>query len=182
MPSLKDFIEALQAGWFVALTVFVGSSIILAGDYWSLPYLNEIPGWLITSAVVAEVFSFSVLVANIAYIPVKCWQWLRQRKARKDLKAKILSLIEQAPSDEFSMLLYLVKSGRQAFNAKLDDRRLSPLVSKGLIIKLPGSHSILEWPYIVRQEAWDIMLGHRDKIDMEMPPDGYDPFHWTARW
>ena len=21
----------------------------------------------------------------------------------------------------------------------------------------------------------------RDKISMEMPPDGYDPFHWTAR-
>lgn len=180
MPSLKDFIEALQAGWFVALTIFVGSSIILAGDYWSLPHLNESPGWLLTSAVVAGAFSFSVLVANIAYIPVKLWQWLRRRKALKNIKNEISLLINQMPDQEFSILIYLVKSGRQAFNAEFNDRRLSPLVSKGIIIKLPGSHSVLEWPYIVRQEAWDILLGYRDKIEMEMPPNNYDPFHWRG--
>lgn len=177
MPSLKDFIEALQAGWFVALTIFVGSSIILAGDYWSLPYLDESPGWLLTSAVVAEVFSFSVLVANIAYIPIRAWQRLMRRRAQRDLKDEIKSLIDQAPEQEFYILMYLVKSGRQAFNAEFNDRRLSPLVSKGIVIKLPGSHSVLEWPYIVRQEAWDILLSYKDTIEMEMPP--FDPFHWS---
>jgi hypothetical protein len=180
MPSLKDFIDALQAGWFVALTIFVGSSIILAGDYWNIQYLNESPGWLITSAVVAGVFSFSVLIANIAYIPVKIWQWFKKRSAKKNFNKEIYSMIERAPREELFILFYLAKSGRRAFNAEFNDRRISPLVSKGIIIRMPGAHSVLEWPYVVRQEAWDILLEHRDEVQIEMPPDGHDPFNWRS--
>lgn len=178
MPSLKDFIEALQAGWFVALTILVGSLIIISGDYLGIDYLDRSPGWLITTSVVAGVFSFSVIIANIAYIPVRVWRFFKEKRFSKKLKEETLEMIENAPDQEYAILVYLAKSGRQAFNAEFTDRRLSPLVSKGLIRKLGGTHSSLEWPYMVRQEAWDIMQERKDRIIMEMPPREIDPFHW----
>jgi len=64
MPSLKDFIAALQAGWLPAVTALVGSLRVLAGDQYNLPYLDNAPKWLTTTAAYTGVFAFSILLAN----------------------------------------------------------------------------------------------------------------------
>lgn len=104
MPSLKDFVSALQAGWFPALAALVGCSIIIAGDIYKLPYLSATPDFVLTSAVVASVFSFSILVANVAYIPVayipvKVWVLLKKRKAQKARRERLIRNVEEAPED-----------------------------------------------------------------------------------
>ncbi|MDV7269286.1 hypothetical protein RYZ20_00050 [Thioclava sp. A2] len=91
--------------------------------------------------------------------------------------------VESAPDSEKAILAYLVTSGRKAFAAEFNDQRLSPLVSKGFLVKLGGTNSVLAWPYIVRQEVWDYLIENQDSYRIEFPDDAKDPFHWgNAGW
>lgn len=178
MPSLKEFVAALQAGWFPALAAFVGCSIIVLGDYFKVPYLDSSPSFLLVASVSVGVFSFSVLVANIAYVPIIVWKAIQNREKKKRLRKHFADEIEAAPNDEKAILAYLVTSGRNAFSAKYNDPRLSPLVSKGFLIKMGGTNSVLEWPYIVRREVWDYLLENQEHYRAKLPESGHDPFHW----
>ena len=178
MPSLKEFVDALQAGWFPALAAFVGCSIIVAGDYFQLPYLDATPDLILTVAVVIGVFSFSILVANIVYLPMIFWKKFQRHKHRKEIRKKLVQAVETAPDEEKAILAYLVSSGRKAFTAEFDHKKLSPLVSKGIIMKLGGTNSELEWPYMVRQDVWDYLLENRESYSIEIPDNAPDPFHW----
>lgn len=182
MPSLNDFIAALKAGWFPALAAFVGCAVVLTGDQYSVPYLSGLPDWVYSTIALIGVFSISVLIANIAYIPIRIWNWYRANRSRKKYRAKIQKAVGELPSEEIGILAYLVTTGKRAFNAEYDDKRLSPLVSRGMIIALPGSHSILAWPYIVQEDVWDYLLENKESltIDVSQLPD--DPFHWQNRW
>jgi len=181
MPSLKDFVSALQAGWFPALASLVGCSIIVLGDFFGVRYLNSSPEFLITAAVIVGIFSFSILVANIAYLPVVVWRVIRKRQAREAFKVIISQEIETAPYDERALLAYLVTSGRKAFVASFNDARLAPLVSKGFLLRLGGTHSVLEWPYVVREEVWDYLVEHREYYHADIQDNAPDPFNWRSR-
>lgn len=178
MPSLKDFVAALQVGWFPALAAFVGCSIIVAGDYFKFPYLESSPDLLLTMAVVIGVFSFSILVANVVYLPIAIWNFFQRLKSRRKLREQLIREVEAAPDSEKVILSYLVTSGRKAFAAELNDKRLSPLVSKGFLVKLGGTNSVLEWPYIVRQEVWEYLIENQDSYRLDIPDNAEDPFHW----
>ncbi len=182
MPSLKDFVASLQAGWFPALAALVGCSIIVLGDHFSVPYLDQSPKYLLTIAVVVGVFAFSVLVANIAYLPVRVWKILYRRRTDRKFRAHMAREIQSAPAAELAILAYLVTSGRKAFAAEFNNPKLTPLVSKGLIIRMSGTHSILEWPYIVRQEVWDYLVDHSDQFHIDIPEGAGDPFNWRGGW
>lgn len=182
MPNLKEFVAALQAGWFPAFVALVGCTLIIGGDYLEIPYLNNTPEFLITISVVIGVFSFSIIVANIVYIPVLIWRKYQRYRAKKELKAKIADEIKTAPQPEIIILAYLATSGRKAFAAEFNDRRLAPLVSKGLIVKMGGTNSILEWPYMVRDEVWDYLMENKEAFRIELPEDGHDPFNWRSGW
>ena len=165
------------------MAAFVGCSIIVAGDCFNLPDLETSPDLLLTIAVVIGVFSFSILVANIAYLPITIWKAFQRCKSRKELRKKLVREVESAPDSEKAILAYLVTSGRKAFAAEFNDQRLSPLVSKGFLVKLGGTNSVLAWPYIVRQEVWDYLIENQDSYRIEFPDDAKDPFHWgNAGW
>ncbi|SFU79128.1 hypothetical protein SAMN04488527_1172 [Aliiroseovarius crassostreae] len=86
--------------------------------------------------------------------------------------------VEAAPNSEKAILAYLVTSGRKAFASEFNDQKLSPLVSKGLLVKLGGTNSVLAWPYIVRQEVWDYLIENQESYRIDIPDDAHDPFHW----
>ncbi|MDE9451349.1 hypothetical protein J3R80_12810 [Aliiroseovarius sp. Z3] len=176
MPSLKDFVAALQAGWFPALAAFIGCAIVLLGDYFRWPYLDGSPAYLLTIAVYVGVFSFSVLTANLAYMPVLIWNIYSDRRAKERFFKRIEKEIEEAPSAERELLSYLVSSGRRAFTSEFDDKRLVPLVSKGLIIRQGGQHSVLDWPFVVRQEVWDYLTEHKERFEISDLTNVEDPF------
>ncbi len=178
MPTLKDFVAALQAGWFPALASTVGCSIIVAGDYYDLPYLGSTPDWVVSIAVVVGVFSISVLIANIAYLPVVVWVAIKRRIEAKKFRKVVTTEVENASQEEKRVLAYLVTAGRKAFQAEINNPMLAPLVSKGFLIKLPGTHSMLAWPYIVQDDVWKHLVANQDRYRAKLPPKGHDPFHW----
>jgi len=180
MPNLKDFMEALQAGWFPAFAALIGCSIVVAGDWYSIPYLSNAPEWLTTTAAYVGVFALSVLLANIAYFPVRIWQSIKRKQARAEFSDAIQKEIANAPPQEIAILAYLVTSGRKAFAAEFNERRLAPLVSKGIIVKLGGTHSILEWPYMVQDAAWNCLLENKDHLIVPNIEGIGDPFHWRG--
>ena len=182
MPNLKDFIAALQIGWFPALVALVGCSIVVAGDWFQLPYLSTAPEWLVTTAVTIGVFAFSILAANLAYAPVWIFRNYRRKKFHNKIKEKMLQEISTAPPEEIAILAYLVTMGRKAFCAEYTDRRLAPLVSKGIIRKLGGTHSTLEWPYIVNEDAWQFLLQNREQLYLQDASTMLDIFHYRSGW
>ena len=178
MPSLKDFVDALRSHWFTAVVALVGCAMIIAGDYFQVPYLNSSPGFLLTTAVVIGVFSLSILVANLVYLPVAIWKALRRLRNKRKFRIYLAQEIESAPDIEKYVLAYLITSGRRAFNATIDNKTLSPLVSKGLILRLSGQHSALEWPYMVRIEVWEYLLEYKEQFRIELAKVEGDPFDW----
>jgi len=178
VPNLKDYVEALQAGWFPALASLVGCSIIVAGDWFKVPYLSANPEWLINVAVYVGVFSFAVLVANLVYLPLKLWRALKRRRERKLAQEAVNRRIEQAPDEEKGVLAYLVTTNRQAFTAKLGNPQLAPMVSKGLIVVQPGQHSRLEWPHVVPDVVWDILIENREAFELTGANEMPYPFDW----
>lgn len=183
MPSLKDFLEALQAGWFPALAALIGCSIVVAGDWFSIPYLGDAPDWLTVTAAYVGVFALSILLANIVYLPVRIWRKMKARQAREKFRSMIREEVQNAPPQEIAVLAYLITSGRKAFAAEFNDRRLAPLVSKGIIIKLGGTHSMLEWPYMVQEDVWEFLNENKDQLIVPNVEEVGDPFNWrTSGW
>ena len=91
--------------------------------------------------------------------------------------------IQNAPPQEIEILAYLITSGQKAFAAAFDDRRLAPLVSKGIIIKLSGAHNIMEWPCMVQEDAWEFLNENKDKFIFPNIENIGDPFNWrTGIW
>lgn len=164
MPSIKDFVAALQAGWFPALVALMGCSIVIAGDHFKLPYLSATPQWLLTTGVIVGVFSFSIISANIVYAPVYVWKKIKKNRRKVAFKQKIEKEFSFLPEEEIAILAYLVTTGRKAFSATFDDNRLVPLVAKGFIIRLAGVNSILDWPYIVQADVWDFLMANREQL------------------
>ncbi len=181
MPTLKEFVEALQAGWFPALAALVGCAIVVLGDWYSFPYISESPDWLLTTVVVVGVFSFSILVANAAYLPVLLWNANTRARDRAKFRQMVRQEVENAPPEERAILAYLVTSGRRAFAAEFDDRRLAPLVSKGILRKLGGTNSVLQWPYVVQDDVWEYLQEHRDQYIFKDASTVGDPFDWRTR-
>jgi len=178
MPNLKDFVDALQAGWFPALAALIGCFIVIVGDWYSIPYLGDAPEWLTTTAAYVGVFALSVLIANVFYLPVRIWKNFKAHKANAKYAEAIRSEIQNAPPQEIAILAYLITSGRKAFAAEFNDRRLAPLVSKGIIVKLGGTHSVLEWPYMVQDAAWEFLLENKEQLIVPNIDEMGDPFNW----
>lgn len=177
MPTLKEFVDALQAGWFPALAALIGCSIVVAGDWYSLPYIHGSPSYFITTAVVVGVFSFSILAANAAYLPVVLCKMLRAAQKRKAFRQTLQKELANSPPEERAILAYLITSGRRAFVARFDHRGLAPLVAKGILHKQGGVHSVLEWPYVVQNDVWEFLQAHRDEYPFKDAWAIGDPFH-----
>ncbi|MEQ8558800.1 MAG: super-infection exclusion protein B [Henriciella sp.] len=182
MPSLKDFVSALQAGWFPALAALVGCAIIIAGDYYQLPYLSDTPDFVLSVIVIVAVFSASILIANFVYLPIEVFKTIKRSRLREKYKKQLIEEIQNASDTEKAILAYLISSNRKAFTAEFNDRRLAPLVSKGLIIKLGGTHTTLDWPYLVQDDVWAYLKENVHLFQMDVS-ELSDPFDWrTGLW
>ena len=102
--ELRDFLEALQAGWFPALAALIGCSIVVAGDWFSIPYLGEAPDWLTVTAAYVGVFSLSILLANIVYLPVRIWRKMKARQAQEKFRSMVREEVQNAPPQEIAVL------------------------------------------------------------------------------
>ena len=183
MPTIKEFVEALQAGWYPALVALLGCSILVAGNWYAVPYLANAPDWLTTTGVVVGVFAFSILIAKIFSLPMELVKWFRRRQARRDWRLKIEQLVQDASEPERSVLAYLITTGRQAFAAKVDNRRLVPLVAKGFILRLSGQHDLLAWPFLVQEDVWQHLRANKEMFVFEDADIILDPFYWrNEQW
>ena len=174
MPSLKDFIAALQATWSAALVALIGCSIVVAGNWYKVPFFTDAPTSLTTTAAIVGSFAFSILAVNLVYsasLAYRGWWTGRVRKGQ------IREAVESCPDGEKEILAYLVTSGRQAFAAKWNDRRLIPLVTKGIVQRLDGNNDLLAWPFLVRKDVWSYLQENRHNFVCEDADIVPDPFH-----
>ncbi len=164
MPSIKDFIHALEAGWFTASISLIGCCIVIFGDYYAVPYLSSTPVWFLNLAVIVGVFSFAIIMANFLYFPIFIFKAVRKRFAKAKAVRRAYQEVEAATPDEKEVLRYLIATGQRAFVANYGNSRLITLVAKGLIQVAPGQHSIMEFPHVVQPYVWAYLEKNRDEI------------------
>lgn len=154
MPNLKDFLEAMSASWPVALAILMGSSAVLVGERVELSYLTTLPDFIFGIAFLLAAFSASVLAVTFIRSVVAQFDALRVHQRRKQQIEKHVSGLADLPNPERDVLTYVAACRTQVFLAPQAHVRLEPLVAKGYVQILPGTHSILEWPHKVPDHIW----------------------------
>jgi hypothetical protein len=167
MPSLKDFIEAMNASWPVALTVLAACCGLLISDALGLSYLAGLPLWVLSTTFIIAVFAAAVVVVRILQGLISAVTApLRNRRWNAAVQAHLKRMAE-LPPEEGAILAWAVANKRQVFIANLNEPLLAPLVAKGFIERVSGHHSILEWPYRIPDHIWDELMRQWKKDPFE---------------
>jgi hypothetical protein len=175
MPSLKDFMEAMQSSWPVALAITIAASALIAADSNELEYVAALPGWFLGAAFVVGVCSAAVLcvamLRGVFRATRQVYWWIRSIGSRKRIAAQLQKL----PHDEIHVLVWAKTHGKQVFTASFLEEKLVPLTKKGLVIRHGGQHSIVQWPYSIPNNVWDaIDLAFTKEDPRSVPsPFGY---------
>lgn len=178
MPSLKDFMEAMQASWPVALTISLAALALLYADHLNLEYMEALPRWLMGVVFLAGVCAAAVLL--VAMFRGTMALILGTIRSIRSIGApqRIARRLQELPQEEVHVLVWAKAHGRQVFTASFTDKKLVPLVKKGLVIRHGGQHSILEWPYSIPSAVWQA-IGMAFS-DLEEPNSIPSPFgYWS---
>lgn len=157
MPTLKDIREFLEMGWFPAVVGLIAYAIVLAADYFKVPYLSGLPTFVLNVAAVGVVVCFSIVSANLIRLPIAGFNWFRRKlliKRNRELIKKALAEVNDA---EGYALAYLITTNQRVFSAPFDDPLCNALRYKRLIIMQSGAHMAHEWPFAVSNAAWEQM-------------------------
>ena len=158
VPSLKEFVDAMGTTWPVAAAISLGSAIILAAEGAGVSYVADLPGYLTTAIFFVAVFAGAVCAVAILQTllqAIEKWKHARQVAA---IEARRIKKLINLPPNEHEIMSWLFSSNTQAFAAELADRRLVPLMQKGLIVQhQDGALSVLDWPHAVPDDVWDVM-------------------------
>lgn len=176
--NIKDFIEAMNASWPVALAVLLGAFGLLASESYGYDYLADLPKW-------GRGVIFSVGVFSGAVVAVRVLQWIgyvvtlpRRRWLRKKRISRDLQLLAELPNQEQFILYWAAQNNLQVFHCQLHNPATEALVAKGLVIMIGGSHSMLEWPYSIVDHVWQEV--RRDLATRTDVPHLACPFQ--SRW
>lgn len=149
--------DALQSNWHTAVIALIGCLIILAGNTYQIPYLSNQPSWLLTAAAYIATFSTAILLSSIIRLPIIGWQAFIRMRQRAARRAEIESLFSSSPIEEKALLAYLYSTGQKHFTAELNHVKIVPIASKGFIKPVPGYNDIINFPYRVSDDIWNIM-------------------------
>jgi hypothetical protein len=180
MPSLKDFVDAMNASWPVALTIFMACAGILISDYAEFRYIAGLPPWVPSAAFIAAIFSGSVVIVRLLQATISAIEApFRRRKWQATLQSHLAKL-DELPQNEAAVLVWAIASRNQVIVANFNEPRLLPLVAKGYLDRLGGTHSILEWPFRIPDHVWDELMRQWKEEPFEVPQDMQNPF--LSRW
>lgn len=147
MPSIKEFIEAMSASWPVALAILIGSGAVLVGDYYHLPQLAGVPGWLVGAAYVVAAFSGATIVVGLLRGLVALVTLPFRRMSAEKWRKKHVQGLSDLPPDEASILVWALANGRQVVVVEFFDDRIKALAAKGYLTMVSGNHRANQVPY-----------------------------------
>ncbi|RVL05647.1 super-infection exclusion protein B [Sinorhizobium meliloti] len=171
MPSLKDFIEAMNASWPVALAILLASCALLIGEAVGLKYLQGLPPWTMGSIFIVAVFSGAVVVVRLVQLLVSALGAPFRRRRREAIYRKHLARLDELHPEEAQVLVWAALNNRQVIIADFNDIRLAPLVAKGFVDRLGGTHTMWEWPFRIPDHVWDELKRQvkEENIEMNVP-------------
>jgi len=154
MPSIKEFLEAMQSSWPLALTVLLGASGVMVGDYFNVPQLSSLPDWTIGAAYIVAAFSAAiVLVAALRGAIRAAYSPFRKHRA-KQWQMRHVEGLSDLPPDEVYILLWAFVHGRQVVAVEFFDERVKALSAKGYLTLIPGNHHSNKVPYMIPDHIW----------------------------
>lgn len=154
MPSVRDILDALNSSWPVALAAFVASVALLVCDAYEVEYLKGLPASTTSTAFVIAITSAALLVARAAKALVDGIGKRGSARQRALQLADHAAKAWELPDEEKHILAWAVANKQQVLLASFIEPRLQPLVAKGYLQRLSGSHSVLEWPYRIPDHVW----------------------------
>lgn len=164
MPSLKEFIDAMDTSWPVALTIFFAASALLYADHSGIRYVQGLPTWFVGAVFVAAVLSGSVVasaaVRKLFALAMRPFVTRRRRIAQ----VKHVEGLSGLPNNEIAILIWAAAQNTQVFLAPLNHKFLEPLVAKGYVVILPGMHTVHEWPHSIPDHIWQDLRSNPEAL------------------
>ena len=168
----------MEASWPVALAACSGASAILVGDAYGVRYLLDLPPWLFSTAFLIAVFSGAiVVVAIIQWCLRALHKFVRWRGHQKQIAAH-LGRLRALPENEIEVLFWAAQHGRQVFLTNLNHPRVEPLLAKGYLQLVAGTHDVLDWPYKIPDHVWDFLA---TDMATDIPEDQIE-YPFGRRW
>lgn len=158
MPSVRDIIDALNSSWPVAVAALVASVALLICDFYGVEYMKGLPSSTVSVAFVVAVASSAMLVARAAQALIAGIRSIGSARARSEQFSEHARKLWELPDGERYLLCWAIANKQQVFLASFTEARLQPLVAKGYVHRLPGSHSLLEWPYRIPEHIWGELM------------------------
>lgn len=180
IPSLKEVVEAIQAGWFVTLVISISCGVTLWGISAEHPYFNSVAPWVVSAVAIVGVFSSTAfcftLLVHLAKVVQYVWRWRQRSQLKKELQNRMSNL----NPEERNILSYLFSINRQYFDTRIGNEKIQSLRHKKLVIMLGDQANYFNWPHKVSDVAWEYMENHKEDFLIDVPPGTTPPYVRSA--
>ena len=157
MPTLKEFVEAMGVAWPIASSMLIGSALLLAANYYGVPYAVNIADWLLSVVFIIAVFSAGICLTQVLLAFARVVSYVRVSLKWRKTKKRRIEWLHKLPRQEYEVMVYFFSNNRQAFAANVDEPRILALQQKGLIERRSGEHYLESWPFVIPEFVWKEM-------------------------
>lgn len=152
--KLSDVFAALEIPWPVSLGAAGVSGAFLYLLDNNSHYVQGVPDWAYPAATIVFLTGTVVTIVHLLRILISA---NNRRRWRRQREHQIFRELETLTPQEIEIMQQLYRSGRRSFNARLIEERIATLCSKGLIEKMSGAYSVLDWPHVIPHDVWEAM-------------------------
>ncbi|MBB5277718.1 hypothetical protein HNR26_003799 [Rhizobium rosettiformans] len=179
LPSLKEFVDAMGVAWPIAFAALLGSAAIVYGHHEALPYLADLPRWLVAIFLVVAVFAAAICITRLVTWSIQIFASIGEARRASAVRWKRIQWLYDLPKHEHEVMSYFFSRRMQAFPAELGHGSLVGLTQKGLIVVRTGTHSALAFPHYIPDYIWEAMELQADEFTI---PNVEQVRHPLSRW
>jgi hypothetical protein len=151
LPGLKDVLGAFATSWQVAAGIALSGSALLYGKFSGYPFAVDLPDWFATIVFVFVVAAYAIwLIRILQGVSSLIHQWIDGVRYKRAIRRELDTLSDE----EREVLAHFVKQKQNAFRARLIEEKIATLVGRGLVERIAGQHSRLDWPYRIPNSVW----------------------------
>ena len=158
LPTVKDLIDLLRAGWPVSLAVAFASVGVLTADHYQMSYLSLLPAWLPGAGFVGFIASASLLLVALVQGVGRMMAAPFARKRRLQNQERHVEGLNDISDPEKWLLAWAVANNTQVFAGDYFNEQVKALLARGyLSLAFGGAHYPSETPLRVPDHIWAVL-------------------------
>lgn len=181
---MDKLLEVLKTGAWKAFALAVASGLLLIGLHLKIvpsPSATIVFGVYAVFLLSTSLAVIGALQSLTAFLNPGVWitHWFKRGQRRREAKAYLPYMTE----DDRKIVGHLLHHNRKTFSGAIDGGLARELIARGIVntaIRPGYSYDQLHIPFVVNDEAWAVLVEHKDQFPFIEDEDGGDP--WRAHW